>query len=194
MSAFGGKADITATERNFNLRLPQKLRQRCSPRSAAASSFVSSLAAVIAPAHPRNKYMQGVAHKEENHELVSPDSIYSRHSNSQLLDARFSGCRCYLDYLLIRRTLKRVLLFNGPRWREAAFGHHVWQTKTCRSGWHTATGLECSKNEGHLPKYLGLNRSDNQSIERVILWTVALIYRNKWGLLGDSLHMADREQ
>ena len=27
MSAFGGKADITATERNFNLRLPQKLRQ-----------------------------------------------------------------------------------------------------------------------------------------------------------------------
>jgi hypothetical protein len=108
MSAFGGKADITATERNFNLRLPQKLRQRCSPRSAAASSFVSSLAAVIAPAHPRNKYMQEVAHKEENHELVSPDSIYSRHSNSQLLDARFSGCRCYLDYLLIRRTLKRA--------------------------------------------------------------------------------------
>jgi hypothetical protein len=64
------------------------------------------------------------------------------------------------------------------------FGHHVWQTKTRRSAWHTATGLECSKNEGHLPKYLGLNRSDNQSIERVILWTVALIYRNKWGLLG----------
>jgi hypothetical protein len=27
MSVFGGKADITATERNFNLRLPQKLRQ-----------------------------------------------------------------------------------------------------------------------------------------------------------------------
>jgi hypothetical protein len=27
MSAFGGRADITATERNFNLRLPQKLRQ-----------------------------------------------------------------------------------------------------------------------------------------------------------------------
>jgi hypothetical protein len=26
MSAFEGKADITATERNFNLRLPQKLR------------------------------------------------------------------------------------------------------------------------------------------------------------------------
>jgi hypothetical protein len=27
MSAFGGKADIAATEWNFNLRLPQKLRQ-----------------------------------------------------------------------------------------------------------------------------------------------------------------------
>jgi hypothetical protein len=27
MSAFGGKADITATVRNFNLLLPQKLRQ-----------------------------------------------------------------------------------------------------------------------------------------------------------------------
>jgi hypothetical protein len=27
MSAFGGKADITATERNFDLRLPQQLRQ-----------------------------------------------------------------------------------------------------------------------------------------------------------------------
>jgi hypothetical protein len=27
MSAFGSKADITAIERNFNLRLPQKLRQ-----------------------------------------------------------------------------------------------------------------------------------------------------------------------
>jgi hypothetical protein len=27
MSAFGSKADIEATERNFNLRLPQKLRQ-----------------------------------------------------------------------------------------------------------------------------------------------------------------------
>jgi hypothetical protein len=27
MSAFKGKADITATERNFDLRLPQKLRQ-----------------------------------------------------------------------------------------------------------------------------------------------------------------------
>jgi hypothetical protein len=27
MSAFGGKADLTATERNFNLRLPQKLRK-----------------------------------------------------------------------------------------------------------------------------------------------------------------------
>jgi hypothetical protein len=27
MSAFRGKADITATERNFDLRLPQKLRQ-----------------------------------------------------------------------------------------------------------------------------------------------------------------------
>ena len=24
------------------------------------------------------------------------------------MDARFSGCRCYLDYLLIRRTLKRL--------------------------------------------------------------------------------------
>jgi hypothetical protein len=45
---------------------------------------------------------------QENHELVSPDSIYSGHSSSQLLDARFSGCRCYLDYLLIRRTLKHA--------------------------------------------------------------------------------------
>ena len=27
MSGFGGEADITATERNFNLRLPQKLGQ-----------------------------------------------------------------------------------------------------------------------------------------------------------------------
>jgi hypothetical protein len=27
MSAFGGKAEITATERNFSLRLSQKLRQ-----------------------------------------------------------------------------------------------------------------------------------------------------------------------
>jgi hypothetical protein len=27
MSAFGGKADIAATDRNINLRLPQKLRQ-----------------------------------------------------------------------------------------------------------------------------------------------------------------------
>jgi hypothetical protein len=27
MSAFGGKADIEATKRNFNLRLAQKLRQ-----------------------------------------------------------------------------------------------------------------------------------------------------------------------
>jgi hypothetical protein len=27
MTAFGGKADIAATERNFNLRLPQKLGQ-----------------------------------------------------------------------------------------------------------------------------------------------------------------------
>jgi hypothetical protein len=27
MSAFGGKADITATKRNFNLRLPRKLWQ-----------------------------------------------------------------------------------------------------------------------------------------------------------------------
>jgi hypothetical protein len=45
---------------------------------------------------------------QENHELVSPDSIYSGHSSSQLLDARFSGCRCYLDYLLIRRTLKQA--------------------------------------------------------------------------------------
>jgi hypothetical protein len=52
--------------------------------------------------------MQEPAHKEENHELVSPDSIYSGHSSSQLLDARFSGCRCYLDYLLIRRTLKHA--------------------------------------------------------------------------------------
>jgi hypothetical protein len=52
--------------------------------------------------------MQEVAYKEENHELVSPDSIYSGHSSSQLLDARFSGCRCYLDYLLIRRTLKHA--------------------------------------------------------------------------------------
>jgi len=43
-----------------------------------------------------------------NHELVSPDSIYSGHSSSQLLDARFSGCRRYLDYLLIRRTLKHA--------------------------------------------------------------------------------------
>jgi len=39
---------------------------------------------------------------------VSPDSIYSGHSSSQLLDARFSGYRCYLDYLLIRRTLKQA--------------------------------------------------------------------------------------
>jgi hypothetical protein len=44
----------------------------------------------------------------KNHELVSPDSIYSGHSSSQLLDARFSGCRRYLDYLLIRRTLKHA--------------------------------------------------------------------------------------
>lgn len=43
-----------------------------------------------------------------NHELVSQDSIYIAHSSSQLLDARFSGCRCYLDYLLIRRTLKHA--------------------------------------------------------------------------------------
>jgi hypothetical protein len=40
--------------------------------------------------------------------MVSPDSVYSGHSSSQLLDARFSGCRCYLDYLLIRRTLKHA--------------------------------------------------------------------------------------
>jgi hypothetical protein len=52
--------------------------------------------------------MQEVAPTEENHELVSPDSIYSGHSSSQLLDARFSGSRCYLDYLLICRTLKHA--------------------------------------------------------------------------------------
>jgi hypothetical protein len=60
--------------------------------------------------------MQEVAHKEENHELVSPDSIYSGHSSSQLLDARFGGCRCYLDYLLIRRTLKLQQLITHRRY------------------------------------------------------------------------------
>ena len=68
---------------------------------------------ISVPAHPRNKYMQEVAHNEENHELVSPDSIYSGRSSSQLLDARFSGCRCYLDYLLIRRTLKHATNFSA---------------------------------------------------------------------------------
>jgi hypothetical protein len=48
-------------------------------------------------------------------ELVSPDSIYIGHSSSQLLDARFSGCRCYLDYLLIRRTLKHAAAGSGGR-------------------------------------------------------------------------------
>jgi hypothetical protein len=47
-----------------------------------------------------------VAYKEENHGLVYPENIYSGHSSCQLLDARFSGCRRYLGYLLIRRTLK----------------------------------------------------------------------------------------
>jgi hypothetical protein len=48
------------------------------------------------------------AYKEENHELVYPDSIYSGHSSSQLLDGRYGGCRRALDYLLIRRTLKHA--------------------------------------------------------------------------------------
>jgi hypothetical protein len=64
------------------------------------------------------------AYKEENHELVYPDSIYSGHSSSELLDGRYGGCRRYLDYLLIRRTLKRAVeFFDGPGRREAAVGH-----------------------------------------------------------------------
>ena len=49
---------------------------------------------------------------EENHELVYPESIYSGHSSSQLLHGRFSGCRRYLDYLLIRRTVKHAANFS----------------------------------------------------------------------------------
>jgi hypothetical protein len=69
---------------------------------------VSNLLLIAGRANPHNRYTQEAAYKDKNYELVSPDSIYSGHSSSQLLDARFSGCRRYLDYLLIRRTLKQA--------------------------------------------------------------------------------------
>jgi hypothetical protein len=53
---FWHKADIMATERNFNLRLPQKLRQlgdihRNPARLIARKQFRRR---ICAPAHPRN--------------------------------------------------------------------------------------------------------------------------------------------
>jgi hypothetical protein len=50
MFAFGSKADITATGRNFNLRLPQKLRHGDVPCDPRASSLLSHFAAQRRPA------------------------------------------------------------------------------------------------------------------------------------------------
>ena len=48
MSAFGSKADVTAIVRNFNLRLPQKLRQLAMLAAILlASSLLTSFAAEI---------------------------------------------------------------------------------------------------------------------------------------------------
>jgi hypothetical protein len=49
MSAFGGKADITATERNFNLQLPQKLRQLGDVRSDPSCLIAREHLAVLDP-------------------------------------------------------------------------------------------------------------------------------------------------
>jgi hypothetical protein len=78
-----------------------------------------------------------------NHELVSSDSIYSGHSSSQLLDARFSGCRRYLDYLLIRRTLKHAANSStdqggGKRWRRSCRA----RSQTKQKPWGVFTGRD----------------------------------------------------
>jgi hypothetical protein len=71
MSAFGGEADITATVRNFNLLLPQKLRQlgnigRNPPRLVRQASYkffqfaAVPLASMICTANPTSTTVTGI--------------------------------------------------------------------------------------------------------------------------------------